>query len=311
MGYPTEPSVTPSSAIEKTNETASKPVPRSERILTINEAGRTAHGPEEINDMYYLSLPVYDRGGSRYYIKRLAGSNAKYAYQRPLDEYDAMTRKIFHPLTLAYQIGATFVDPEGKANAQKKATEAALEAVQNATMGITENFLDNLNDSHITIQSLNMFEKLLGEDGVNQDAKLGELDGMDLESNMQENEALKRAIAAITRYVEGYLFSHGVGEDYTRTEYMSDDPSVISREIETVGEIDIRFLREIIKTVLTLEIGRKNFWAVQLLGQPDDDEAGISRRFGVVDIHDDKVRKYLSESLGEIYRGVYKTPIEM
>jgi len=278
-----------------------EPIPRSERLWILNEEhGMTADSPEEIDAMYAITHGYKD---AQNYIRAIATHNGNRAHDGVIDGYNDKVKQLNHPLTLAFQIKAGFVDPDGKQAAQIEANKAGMAAARHAMMGVAENFLDYLNDANTARDSLYRFDQSLDAENIDQDAKLGDID---LEFEMNEDPDTRRAIGAVTRYVEGFLFANGVGEDYTKTDYMSDDPDVVRRIVETVGEIDVRLLREIIKTVRDLQLARKNFWTVQLVGQPADDENGIPFRIGINSINDAELQRYVESSLGDIYRGEYK-----
>jgi len=216
----------------------SEPVPLSECLRVLNEEhGLTGHSPEEIRVMRYLTQPALGYDDPRDLVRAFAKHNGDHAYQRVINKYEDMVRELFHSLTLAYHAKANFVDPEGKTAAHADANIAGMNAARSTMMGITENFLDYLDDAFVTGDALYRFDESLGEEGVDQDVKFGELD---IEEELKDDPDLKRAIGAVTRYVEGFLFSHDAGENYTSTDYMSDDPDVIRREVETVSDINIR-----------------------------------------------------------------------
>jgi len=303
MTNPTEPS---SELVPKAVDTNNVDTPnlRTERLWALHEEhGLTAHSPGEINYMHHLLEPQYARGGAKEYVRRIASSRAKHAYQKPIDAYEEMVRGIFHSGTLAYQIKAKFVDPEGEAAARESGNRAAIASVEKTTMFMTDTFLGYLDDAKQTVNALTRFEKSLSVDDSDQ---LEKLTPIAVEEGMMHDPNTKRAIGAITRYIEAFLFSNNAGDDYTKTDYMSEDADIVSREIETVTEVDIAFLRQIVGMVRDMEQARERFWVEQLFGHRADQESGIGARTGLTSINIEGLKEYIETAMLQIYRGTYR-----
>jgi hypothetical protein len=232
--------------------------------------GTYPHSTSERGHMKSLSSAEYDTKGAAYYLELLYGSAKK--------RDPAPTINPHLNLTLGHSL-----DFDGRIPEPRPSDTFLFELV--------DKFADFVLDARDTFYSLGDLGKRL--ENTNEDEKFGNLTLM---SEQRQDESLQRAIGMITRYAETYLLSEKVGVNYLDTDYTNPTGDVLSREKETVGDIDVRFMKRLIQITAELEANRFNFWVEQLTGRQ-----GQNPRMGAIHFGYRGLKQRVNDKLDIIY----------